>query len=241
MIKRARAWTTFSPPFGPLGCALLILVVGASVPAAATAGGAPGGGGAATGAQDPTVEGTWTTRVSDRDSGDRVQVRLDRERDGGHSTQGFRIDAAALDGLTMAQASGTASNVRFALVRDAGTITFEGNIRDGLGTGFFNFTPNAQWVREMNDLGYDWDDDQVFFLATQDVTTAWVVALQDLGYTDLPEDDLVAFAIHGVNPEFIRAMNDLGYDSIDADDLVAMRIHGVSPEFVSDIRRALGG
>ena len=241
MIKRARASMTRSSPLGHLGSALLMLAVSASVPGIATAAGTPAGAGTRTAAQAPTVEGTWTTRVSDRDSDNRVQVRLERDRDGGHSTQGFRIDVAALDGLTMDQASGTASNVRFALVRDAGTITFEGNIRDGRGTGFFSFAPNAQWVRDMDGLGYDWDDDEVFFLATQDVTTAWVEALQDLGYTDLPGDDLFAFAIHGVGPEFIRAMNDLGYSSISPDDLVAMRIHGVSPEFVRDIRRALGG
>ena len=241
MIKRARASITLSSPLGHLGFALLMLAVSASVPGTATAGSTPAGAGTPTAAQAPTVEGTWTTRVSDRDSEDRIRIRLERDRDGGHSTQGFGIDVAALDGLTMDQAAGTASDVRFALARDAGTITFEGNIRDGRGTGFFHFAPNAQWVRDMDALGYDWDDDQVFFLATQDVTIAWVEALQDLGYTDLPEDDLFAFAIHGVGPEFIRAMDDLGYSDIDADDLVAMRIHGVSPEFVRDIRRALGG
>ncbi len=253
MNKRAQASKTLSSPLGHFGFVLLMLAFGASVPGTAVAGGAPAlaiavalpsaatAGIAPAGAQASTVEGTWSTRISDRNGDDRIQIRLERDRDRGHSSQGFSVDAGELDGLTMGQASGTASNVRFALVRDAGTITFEGNIRDGRGTGTFGFTPNSQWVGQMDGLGYDWDDDEVFFLAIQDVTTAWVEALQDLGYTNLPGDDLFAFAIHGVGPEFIRALNDLGYRSIDADDLVAMRIHGVSPEFVRDIRGALGG
>ena len=54
------------------------------------------------------------------------------------------------------------------------------------------------------------------------MTLAVIADLQSLGYRDLPEDDLVKFAIHGVHTDYIRGMNDLGYRSIDPDDLVVV-------------------
>ncbi len=114
------------------------------------------------------------------------------------------------------------------MVRQAGTINFEGDIRNGCGTGFFTFVANDSFVREMASLGYSGlSEDRIDLFALQDVTTDMVRELQTLGYDGLSEETLVQFAIHGVSPQFIRQMNDLGYTDIEPTMLVQLRIHGL--------------
>ena len=96
-------------------------------------------------AQSPTVEGTWSTRARERDDG-RRRIHISMEVDGnGTWTTGFNVDDGTLNGLSFDQARGTSDNVSFQLVRDAGTVAFEGLIRDGRGAGTFSFTPDAGW------------------------------------------------------------------------------------------------
>lgn len=189
--------------------------------------------------------GTWETREWDRDDDRReegwiyLNLRLDRED--GSWNMGRSIDVADLRGITAAELGGTTGDVRFELVREAGTIVFEGDVRNGRGTGFFTFTPDSGYLSRMAQLGYgDLSDTRKFVFAAHDVTTQYVTELQDLGYRDLPENDLVKFVIHGVSVDFIRGMNGLGYSDIAAEQLVKLRIHGVSPDWVRRIRAALG-
>ncbi len=193
-------------------------------------------------AQSPTVESTWSTRAREREDG-RQRIHISMEVDGnGTWTTGFNVDDGTLNGLSFDQARGTSDNVSFQLVRDAGTVAFEGLIRDGRGAGTFSFTPDAGWQRDMAGLGYDdLSGRRVFSAAIHDITTAYVQDLQRLGYTDLPAGDLFSFAIHGVSVAFITEMNGLGYDDIAARDLITMRIHGVTPEWVREVRAAMGG
>src|SRR5205823_885829 len=51
----------------------------------------------------------------------------------------------------------TASNVKFDLHREAGTLAFDGAFRDGRGAGLFTFNPRAEYVAEMKALGYNDD------------------------------------------------------------------------------------
>src|SRR5207244_7859369 len=62
----------------------------------------------------------------------------------------------------------------------------------------------------------------------------------ELGYRNLPPDQLIALRIHGATPEFVRAMKGLLPGAPSVDQLVVMRIHGVSPEFVKEMRELLG-
>ena len=142
-------------------------------------------------AQSPTVEGTWSTRARQRDNG-RHRIQISMEVDGDGTWQmGFSVEDGALNGLSFDQARGTSDNVSFQLVRDAGTVAFEGLIRDGRGAGTFSFTPNAGWQRDMAGFGYDdLSERQVFSAAIHNISTAYVQDLQRLGYTGLAENHL---------------------------------------------------
>jgi len=193
-------------------------------------------------AQAATVEGTWSTRAREREGGQRIQLSLEIDRARGNWNMGFGVEPGELEGLSFDQASGTVADARFTMARDAGTIAFDGSIRDGRGAGTFAFTPNASWIQAMDGLGYDdLSDEQVFTAAVHDITTSFVQDLRQLGYTDLPTGDLFSFAIHGVTPEMIRELNGLGYRDIPARQLVALRIHGASPEWIREVRAAMGG
>jgi len=188
-----------------------------------------------------TVEGTWSTRARENDDG-RRWIQLSMQLDDDTGNWGWTVDPEDLDGLDFGDFDADVDDARFALVREAGTVTFEGRIRDGRGAGTFAFTPNAQWARDMQQLGFDdMSERRVFQSAIHDISTDYVRELQALGYDDLDQRDLFSFAIHRVTVDFIRQMNDLGYADIASRDLVTMRIHGVTPEWVREVRAAMGG
>ncbi len=188
------------------------------------------------------ISGTWETRRWDGERGDgKIQMNLRVDRGRGDSNNGFSIALSRLEGLSATVANGTASDVSFRMVREAGTVTFDGDFRNGRGTGFFTFVPDAAYASAMDNLGYGGlSAERVYQFALHDVTTEYVRGLQDLGYEGLSEEDLNRFAIHGVRLDYIRGMNDLGYRAISAKDLVRMRIHGVTIDFVREVREALG-
>lgn len=188
-----------------------------------------------------TVEGTWTTRARENDDG-RRWIQLSMQLDDDTGNWGWTVDPDELDGLTFDDFDADVDDARFELVREAGTVAFEGRIRNGRGVGTFAFTPSAQWQRDMEQLGFgDMSDRRAFQAAIHDITTDHVRDLRSLGYDTLDERDLFSFAIHGVSTDFIRGMNDLGYADIPARDLVTMRIHGVTPDWVREVRAAMGG
>lgn len=207
--------------------AFLIASVAAIVPATALA---------------QEVVGTWeTARWDDEDRrSDQIQLDLRVRGEDGRWNHGSSYRLEELDGLTAAIADGDVDRAAFRLVREAGTITFEGAFRDGEGGGTFRFAPDPQYLQTMAGLGYDdLDGNRLLLYATLDVTTDYVRGLADLGYADLDEGDLTRFAIHGVRLEYIREMNALGYEDIAAEDLVRMRIHGVSADYVRAVMAAL--
>lgn len=188
------------------------------------------------------LAGTWETDVRGADRNGRVQLNLAVQHgDRGTTRSGFRVQVAELAGVSLEQLSGRADDVAFELSREAGVVGFEGDVRDGHGSGTFRFVASPAFVASMAERGFAGiTADRLFLMATQDVTVAYVDGLRELGYRSLSEEELVRFAIHGVSPQLIRDLNALGYDSIGPDQLVRLRIHGVTPEYIRAVRTALG-
>lgn len=188
-----------------------------------------------------SLRGMWTASTSAKDT-ERIQLNMTRE----HSNWGQDFKIAAFEGLSRAQITSASDvPVKFALRRDAGTISFDGSFRDGEGAGHFTFTPNVSYLGTLRSMHIALDDDakdrdrtegeELFRLAMFDVSLDFIRQMHELGY-DVGVHDLVRFRIHAVNPEMVRELRTLGLDHVAAEDLIRMRIHGATPEFI----RAMG-
>ncbi|MBQ0734273.1 M56 family metallopeptidase [Aquimarina celericrescens] len=73
---------------------------------------------------------------------------------------------------------------------------------------------------------------------TQQDPGDFMKAFADLGYTNVPIDDIIALKIHNVTPEFIKKYNAAGYKNIPLDRVIALKIHNVTPEFINSFKKA---
>ena len=125
--------------------------------------------------------GTWEIRPT-RTAGT-VHLQL-REDDGYY---GSSIELTRLSGLATGQLNG-AGPVGFSIHRDAGTFTFDGVGRNGVGAGTFTFSPDRRvdTLIEQRDHG---------------VTPGFITGLSAQGLTRLSAADLLRARDHGVDPE----------------------------------------
>jgi hypothetical protein len=174
------------------------------------------------------LSGTWTGKAYD----DKLQLDFRFEE---HGNMGLGIPRSAFQGLNTADGADTP----FQLVREAGTLKFQGRFSGGEGAGHYQFEPHGAYLQEMAKLGYkDLSPKEQLQLALFDMGPARVKALAELGYANIPHDELLKVAIFQVTPEHIRELASVGLGKLDLDDLVATRIHGVTPKFVREIREA---
>jgi hypothetical protein len=191
------------------------------------------------------IRGLWTAeqsswRTKSPAAADLLQLTLQRTRTGGRDSSSFMLPLAELSGLARAQLSGATSDVRFTLARDAGTLSFEGQVGQGEGVGRFSFASSPEFAQALQRLGYgSLDDEKLYELALHDVSRAFIADLKSLGYDKVPLDDLVGMRIHGASPSFVRELAALGLARLSVDELVSLRIHGATPEFIRELK-ALG-
>lgn len=178
--------------------------------------------------------------IEPQDQAGKVQLELSH-RSPGHSYSTSRpIDLSALRGLDPARLSGASSaDVRFRLVREAGTFDCEGKASRGRGVGDCRFLPDAAFSAGLRSRaigeasGY-----QLFQLAMADMGLVYADELKRLDYARPTIDDLVDAGNHGADLAFLRSMGGLGYRVGTVAALVRMRDHGVSPDFVRDLVEA---
>ncbi len=145
----------------------------------------------------------------------------------------------SLVGLNTDWMKGPDTDVRFSLVRDAGTFACQGRAGHGRGAGTFEFLPDPNFGAQLASRGYDRPDpDQQFKLAFNDVGLALVDELHAEGYAKPTIAGLVELGIHGVRLEYVRGLNDLGYRVGYVDRLVELRDHGVTPDYIRGLATA---
>ena len=184
-------------------------------------------------------QGTW--QLYYEPGHNRVQLTFEHFEDGArrHGMTSYGVSASELRGLTDAQLRSANSAVRFQLVRDAGTFNFEGQIRDGHGTGFFTFAPDSRFPQQLASRGYERPTvDQQFWLALHDVGYAMVDELRADGYDRPSVDQLIVMGMHGANLDYIRSMKAAGYRVGDTRRLVTLRDHGVTRDFIGGLSKA---
>jgi beta-lactamase regulating signal transducer with metallopeptidase domain len=177
-----------------------------------------------------TSPGTWT--IWPAEAG-KVHLKLNERAD---SSSSSTIGIARLEGLTPAVLSGAGGLTQFSIRRDAGTLTFEGTFRSGIGAGTYAFAPSPTFPAEFAKRGMARPTaDEQYLLARADIGYAFLdeLAAQRYARPDLP--GLVRSAEHGVNLDFVREMGVLGYRLGQPEALVVQRDHGVSPSFIREL------
>ncbi|HET8825308.1 MAG TPA: hypothetical protein VFM77_09275, partial [Terriglobales bacterium] len=181
--------------------------------------------------------GTWTAQLADDQSG-KLQFRMTCSQDVG--SMGHPLSLTELQGLDPAAIHGNHAPVKFRLVREAGSLQFEGTFNDGVGYGEFTFTPNAEFLSAMKQMGYADVADKAFTLTCIDVTKAYVEELRSLGFhPDL--DKVIEARIFNVNREQVNGLKAVGITALGLDNLVQYRIFNVTAEYVQQMRASFPG
>jgi beta-lactamase regulating signal transducer with metallopeptidase domain len=185
---------------------------------------------AAIGIPQDRLPGTWEIRPTSTQG--TVHLRLVEE----NSSSGSNMPIERLEGLTAAQFAGAGGPVQFRMRRDAGTFTFEGIIRNGVGAGTFSFTPDPNFPAELARRGFARPTPlEQYQMARHDVGFAFLDELNKQGYAKPETSALVRAGQHGVQVTYLREMGALGYRLGSLEPLITLRDHGVTPEYVREL------
>ncbi len=176
------------------------------------------------------LPGTWEIRPTDTKG--MVQLRI-VER---NSSSGTNVPIDQLEGLTGVQLTGAGGPVQFKVRRDAGTFTFEGVIRNGVGAGTFTFIADPAFPVEMDKRGFARPTpEQQYQMARHDIGYTFIDELTKQGYGKPQTSELVRAGQHGVQATYLREMGTLGYRLGTLDGLITLRDHGITPTYVREL------
>lgn len=182
--------------------------------------------------------GVWTAEL--HDDGE-LQTTFFHGHDAEHRNNNMMstgLPLASFAGLTRADITSSAANVRFTMARAAGTLEFEGRFANGIGAGNYHFTPSEPFNREMDSLGYrDFTDDELLVFTVHDLRPQTIRELRELGYNPT-KHEVVEIAIFGVTAERVREYSRLGYPNLALHQLVELRIFRVDAAYINGLRDA---
>jgi hypothetical protein len=189
-------------------------------------------------AQQHAITGEWRVDF-DRGRPDVVSLSIRRgdEVRGNGTVSSGPVALGELQGLTREQAFGQGQDVKFSIVREAGTFLCEGTFSGGRGSGRWRLVPDEGFVAAMRSRGYSLaSDKQIFESALFDVNLKALGALNSLGYTNIPFDKLIETRIFDITPALVEEMRAAGYANLTLDELVEVRIFKVDRKFVEEIQ-----
>ena len=182
------------------------------------------------GVPQENVPGTWEIRPTDSKA--TVHLRIVEL----NSSTGTNVPVDQLEGLTGAQLTGAGGPVQFKVRRDAGTFTFEGIVRNGVGAGTFTFAADPSFPDQMAKRGFARPTAaEQYQMARHDIGFAFVDELTKQGYGKPQTSELVRAGQHGVQAEYLRDMAALGYRLGTLDVLITLRDHGITPAYVREL------
>ena len=189
---------------------------------------------AAMGLGQQNLPGTWEVRRTSTDG--IVRLRLVEI----NSSSDSNVPLERLEGLTAGQLTGSGGPVQFRMRRDAGTFTFEGVLREGVGAGTFSFAADPNFPEALVKRGFARPTAaEQYQMARHDIGYAFVDELSRQGYSKPQTSELVRAGQHGVDATYVREMGALGYRLGSLAPLIELRDHGVTPTYVRELA-ALG-
>jgi hypothetical protein len=185
--------------------------------------------------REQPIRGAWTVEFA---KGVGLLLTLSRSpADGDHPSSSFNLPLTRNPGIRREDLLSQGEQVHFVLTRDAGNLTFDGHVGQGLGDGSFSFDASSAFVECMRSLGYErLSGEELFAMAVHNVSVDYVKEFIALGYEHVPLDQLLSMHINGVSVEFVQKLQSLGYEQLPAQELIAMRIHDVTPELIYQLR-----
>ncbi|MGB6984423.1 MAG: hypothetical protein WBD74_00460 [Candidatus Aquilonibacter sp.] len=184
----------------------------------------------ATAAADTPLTGTWSVQLGNDPVNVQFGARYDSDRD--HSDWTRDVPISSLAGLTRDQLQSNGVDVRFDLVREAGTLHCAGYASHGGGGGTFTFAPSTSFSDALASRGISRPDaGQQLRMAMANVTIAFVDMLRHNSNAITTTDEIIRVLNHGVDERYITGLAAIGYKNLGADDLVRLRDHGVSVDY----------
>ncbi len=189
-----------------------------------------------------TITGTWKIerrydKETKAEKTGEIQLSLERRTEGGRNNHGSGYKISDFEGLSSDQINSTNSTASFRMVREAGTIDFEGVFHNGLGTGTFRFTPNPAFVENMRSRGYTNISQERLFTATfLNLTMSFIDDLRSVGFGDLGIEELFKARIFNVTPQFMTDMKSIGFPGLGMEDLVKARIFKIDADFARQVK-----
>jgi hypothetical protein len=205
------------------------------------------------------VTGNWT--IEKALSGDLLRLTVTRADTIVDARHTVLLTATELQGFAGITADSVGQPIRFKLVREAGTIHFDGVARNGRAEGKFSFTENPAFLTALKGTATNWwDSGGVFELALRGVpihaltefgptnlpsvrladigraytagsTPSYPQALKDIGYKLLPGDIARLEALR-VSPDLLRQMKVSGHETLNTTDMLRLETHGVTSQDV---------
>jgi hypothetical protein len=173
------------------------------------------------------LDGSFTLRRAD--DGNRFHLNL-LYADGG-SNYGGTFERSDFSDVVQ-----KGDRVSFVLRRAPGAMTFEGRGTIDRASGWYDFAPNAEFLRDMERLGFRAiEDSALFVFAMDDLTVLKAKQLQGLVSDTLDTEQLVRLINHGAGLRYVQSMTDLGIKKLSSDEYRRARDHGVSARYVKEL------
>ncbi len=187
--------------------------------------------------QDKTWRHEWKI-TRDGSSSSKVHLSLtSRNDDGNDWTNTMGVPLSSLTGFSLS-ALDHDGPLKFEYVRDSGRILCDGRVEGGRAFGPFTVALNPSFVSALQKMGYTApQDDQAFSLVTSDVTLGYAQSIRDTGLTS-SVSDLIELQEHGVTSDYVRAVRQEGFTDLSAPDISELLDHGVKPNYLKAIKAA---
>jgi hypothetical protein len=188
-------------------------------------------------AEQSAVNGVWNAKLTSNTSG--IDITLQRQSTFTTWTERLTLSESELKGFLLGGVASAKENLRFQIVREAGTFECEGYFRDGKGAGFWTFTPSQNFISAMRSRGYgNLTEDNLFAAAIANVSVKMIEDLKSFGYDRLSFDQLFRAGAFRVTPEFIRAWRSAGFNNLSFEKLVNLGTFNVTPVYLNEIKAA---
>ena len=223
------AHAVLAPQTSPIAAPALVATLSPAYAAQSSA--APAGSLAA---QDKTWRHEW--KLTRGSSSSTVQFSLISRDDSGNDRMNAEsVPLSSLSGFSLSELDHDGP-VKFEYLRDSGRIVCEGSVAGGRASGPFTVVLDPSFVSALEKMGYAAPhDDEAFSLVTSDVTLSYSRAVRDTGLTSSIAD-LVELRDHGVSSDYVRAVRQEGFTDLSASSICELRDHGVEPKYLKAIK-----